>query len=431
MSSTIWDRRCLKGIWVERPVCMIEPIFSKPFVTSLSQHSCDSKRICILADGGSAVSHQVSEGLNRYRREKCVSWVVRIGGLDAAEGVSMETSKMDSDGFIVCDGPDGLVAALLSQGANVVRVGGSEFQGVRPALLHEKQTTFDLAAQHYIERGFRKFVRLTDKGNDSICGRTAVSENEVSRPGIICETRHLPCRRREGGRALEAAIIDWLRKATMPLAVWACDDELGLCVINSCILAGLAVPEDVAVLGVNDDRWICELASPGLSSIRLDGERAGHRAACLLDKMMSGERLSPRIVVDVPPLNVSIRGSTEVKFSADRHVALAMRIIREEACGGLQISDLARRVPIARRLLEHRFKAEIGHTLREEMWRVQFAKAMQLLSVTEIPVKQVSEICGFRHVEYFRAAFKRYTGLTPLQCRLAKSSHSSLEKVSV
>lgn len=226
-------------------------------------------------------------------------------------------------------------------------------------------------------------------------------------------------------------MCDWLRTITPPLAIWACDDEMGLCVVNACVLAGLAVPEEVAVLGVNDDRWICELASPGLSSVRLDGEGAGHQAACYLDKIMRGNHPSREIVVRVPPVGVTLRGSTQVKFSEDRHVAVAMRIIREEACSGLQISELVRRIPIARRLLEHRFKVAVGHTLREEMWRVQFAKARDLLLRTETPVRQVSEICGFKHVEYFRAAFKRYTGLTPLQCRVAKSGNRSIEKMSV
>lgn len=379
------------------------------------------KRVWVLGEIDSIAVRRVLAGVTRYRHEQGVSWLVQLAGFEALESDLSWLSSRRGDGIIVCDCPDVFVPVLHSIGVPAVCVGGSEAKSMLPTFLPDTRGVAALAAQHFIERGFRGFIHFSYRDGDCPSDRIRFSVHELSRMGTTCCPYLFPVRREKGGGIPGSAIRNWLRKITPPVAIWACDDELGLSIVNACTLEGFSVPDEVAVLGVNDDSWVCESASPGLSSIRLDVEGAAHRAASLLAKLMNGERQTHGLITSVPPIGISIRGSTNVKSVEDRQVARALQIIREEACAGLQISELTRRVPIARRLLEQRFKSVVGWTLRDEVWRVQFSRAKELLEGTELSAQQVSERCGFKHVEYFRTAFKRYTGLTPGKWRVTKS----------
>jgi LacI family transcriptional regulator len=216
-----------------------------------------------------------------------------------------------------------------------------------------------------------------------------------------------------------AELEAWLQQLPRPVAIWASDDRAGLRLTNACLQLGLRVPEEMAVLGVDNDEIICGFASPPLSSIELDGVGAGYRAAQLLDCLMHGDALPGQLLTPLAPRGIVHRRSTDVQAIADPHVALAMRLIHAEACQGVHVADIVRRIPLARRPLENRFKTMLGRTMREEIWRVQFDRAKCLLRDTELPLRSIAEECGFEHVEYFSAAFKKFVGEAPGRFRLS------------
>lgn len=191
------------------------------------------------------------------------------------------------------------------------------------------------------------------------------------------------------------------------------------------------MPDQIAVLGVDNDDLICELSSPRLSSVFPDTQRTGWQAAELLSRMMCGEQIAP-VLRRVPPIAVYARQSTDVTAVEDPHVAKAARFVREHACEGISVSDIAAVVPLARRSLEKRFRSLLGRTLREEIARVQMQCVKDLLISTEPSLAEIAARTGFRHVEYLTVSFKREIGqpLASIAMKTARESPSHQAHVS-
>jgi LacI family transcriptional regulator len=192
----------------------------------------------------------------------------------------------------------------------------------------------------------------------------------------------------------------------------ACNDIRGQQVLTACRAIGVAVPDEVAVLGVDNDEVLCDLADPPLSSIIPDTRRIGYEAAACLDRMMCGEP-PPGPTTVIPPLGVVTRRSTDVLAVDDRALAHAARFIRERACEGITVQDILDGIPLSRSVFERRFLKTFGRTPKAEIVRTQLRRVMQLLAETDLPLKQIADRTGFEHPEYMSAAFKKRTGLTP------------------
>jgi LacI family transcriptional regulator len=187
-------------------------------------------------------------------------------------------------------------------------------------------------------------------------------------------------------------------------------------VLEACRAVGARVPDDVAVIGVDNDEMICELTSPPMSSIEQGARRMGYEAAALLERLMRGRKTSQlRFVVE--PEGVIARRSTDTLAVSDAEVAAAMRFIRDHACQRIHIDDVAEAIGLSRSSAERRFKAVMGRTIHAEINRVRFARAKQLVAESDLPLKQVSFQAGFRHVQYMTAIFRRRLGQTPKEYR--------------
>jgi LacI family transcriptional regulator len=215
-------------------------------------------------------------------------------------------------------------------------------------------------------------------------------------------------------------LAQWIKALPKPAGLMLCSDQIGPVTMEACRRAGCVVPDEVAVIGVDDDEPLCEVAAPGLSSVWPDHDRVGYEAASLLDRMMKGEK-PPVNPTYIAPRGVIVRRSTDVTALEDRDVANAIRVIREHACDadGLTIDDVAAEVSMSRSVLQRRFKAAVGRTLHEEMLRVRLARAKELLSETDLPIATVAEKSGFRHQEYLGAVFRQRLDTTPARFRQA------------
>ena len=266
-----------------------------------------------------------------------------------------------------------------------------------------------------MERGFRHFAYCGDARFAWSAARGEYFSLFIRGSGGTCAV-YAAEKARTGGDAETDGIARWLRGLPKPVAVFACYDARGQCVLDACRRAGLAVPEEVAVLGVDNDAVLCALSPPPLSSISLNTQRTGWQAAALLALMMGGGKV-PAETQLVPPLGVVTRQSTDVLAVDDPPVARALRYIREHACEGLGVSDVLRHCPMARRTLEARLKALLGRTPRAEIARVQMNRVKELLASTDLALAEIAGRAGFRHPEYLSVVFKRETGVTPGEYR--------------
>jgi LacI family transcriptional regulator len=190
----------------------------------------------------------------------------------------------------------------------------------------------------------------------------------------------------------------------------------GLQVMAAAQIAGVLVPEEVAILGANNDAIRCELAYPPLSSVAANPFQSGYRAAEMLDQLMNGAYPNPDYV-RIDPLGVVTRHSTDVLAIEDKNVAAALSYIREHACAGIAVEQVLKHAAASRSQLEKKFRKHLGRSPQAEIRRVQVARIRQLLIETDFPLKKIAELTGFEHVEYMCVLFKRLTGMTPGACR--------------
>jgi LacI family transcriptional regulator len=305
-----------------------------------------------------------------------------------------------------------------------------------PSVRTDDVATARLGAEHVLERGFRHFAFCGFDGADYSDIRRDIFAERIGQAGFRCHIFEDPQRPlkattleyEEHGLMYEDLVARWLKDLPKPIGLMACNDIRGQQVLNACRAIGVAVPDDVAVIGVDNDEVLCELADPPLSSVVPNTERIGYEAAALLDEMMGGKK-PPRQPIFIEPVGIVTRRSTEVLAIEDRHIAAAMRFIREHACEGIDVGDVVRAVPLSRSTLERRFARALGRSPKEEILRVRLSRAKQLLAQTDFSLALVAEKVGLEHAEYLSVIFKKKIGLTPGQFRVDARVASTADKL--
>lgn len=294
-----------------------------------------------------------------------------------------------------------------------------------PVIDTDEQAVVELAMNHFFERGFQHFAYCGYAGLGYSENRLRFLEASLTARGIelsVYEGPHKP-HVRSGLSATEAAgllyeddVAAWLRSLPRPVAVVACNDIRGQQVLNACRDHDIAVPDEVAVLGVDNDEMLCELSDPPMSSVEPNTEKIGYEAARLLERMMGGQ--APRTTLQtIQPLGVVTRLSTDVLAIRDRQIAAALRFIRDHATSSIGVSDVLRHVSVSRSTLERRFSELLQRSPKEEIIRQRLHRVRQLLLETDYTLARVAELSGFSHHEYMSTLFRQKVGCTPGQFR--------------
>ncbi len=280
-----------------------------------------------------------------------------------------------------------------------------------------------MAAAHLVERGIRHFAFCGFVGCAwSLC-REEVFSRCLKDRGFECPTHRieLPSWIRdhnwiESREHERPNLVEWLKGLSKPVGLMACNDICGGEVLQACTAAELHVPDDVAVLGVDNDEIMCDLFSPPLSSVALDLEKAGYEAARLLDSLMSGH-LTRKHVVPVEPVYVITRQSTEIIASDDPCLATALRFIKDYAGRAISVRDVVERVGVSRRTIERRFNEAIGRSILAEITCSRLERAKRLLLETDLPSHSVAAGAGFGSLKTFNRVFRRTMGISPSRFR--------------
>lgn len=370
--------------------------------------------MALLIETSNAYARGLLQGVVHYIREH-QPWSFHLIEQGRGDDPPAWLERWHGDGIIARIETPRIAQAVIRAGVPAVDMSAARLVPALPWVETDDEAIAQLAAGHLLERGFKHFGFCGDgRFNWSVW-------REKHFRARIESARHRvdSYRPRTAGGDLTTQVEDirrWLQELPKPVGIMACYDIRGQQVLDACRAAGLAVPGEVAVIGVDNDELLCDLASPPLSSVIPNAHRAGYEAAALLDRMMAGKRV-PDTARLIAPRGVASRQSTDVLAVDDRDVARAVQFIREEACTGINVSDLLRVVPLSRRVLEQRFQRLLGRTPREEILHVRLNRVRQLLAETKLSLYQIAERTGFEHVEYLSVVFKRETGRTPSKYR--------------
>ena len=276
------------------------------------------------------------------------------------------------------------------------------------------------AFSHLTERGFRHFAFFGLAEENWSERRQAAFEAEARR--LDTTARVLQMTRREIEQTpweeRQDQLAAWLQTLPKPCGLMVCSDQRGPDVLEACRRVSIQVPDEIAIVGVDNDEPLCEVCHPPLSSVWPNHLAVGYEAASMLHSLMQGHSIPAESPL-VPPRGVVTRQSSDVLAVGDRLVAAALKLIREEACSGLSVDDLTARVGASRSVLQRRFAAMLGQTIHDRIIDQRVKAAINLISNTELPLAEIAERCGFRHQEYMGVVLRERSGQTPAQYRKA------------
>jgi LacI family transcriptional regulator len=275
-----------------------------------------------------------------------------------------------------------------------------------------------MAAAHLLERGIQHFGFFGVRGENwsqerysSFCAAIAHLSSNVA----LCELPRGATDHRSWER-VENQVARWVTGLPKPVGILVCSDQMGAQMLEACRRARLVVPDEVAVVGVDDDEALCEVCNPPLSSIQADHAQVGYQAAAALDGLLGvGGRPEKRRLI--APQSVVERLSTDTLAIGDPGVEAALRLIRERAHENVSVDDIAARAGASRSVLQRRFRRLLDRSIHQEiiLWKIK--RAQELLVKTDLPLAVVAERAGFKHQEYMGAVFKARLKRTPAEMR--------------
>jgi LacI family transcriptional regulator len=279
-----------------------------------------------------------------------------------------------------------------------------------------------MVADHLFDQGFRHLAFVGDGfGGWWSARRQAGFAGRARQLGVPCFV-FAPCQPElivnyaRKLRARDRACLAWLRKLPRPLGLMGCNDGQASRVIDLCRRLKLRVPEDVAVVGVDNDDLYVEMSDPPISSVAQQTDRLGYAAGELLARLVNGQKPPARPVV-VPPAELIVRRSSDTVAIADPIVAGALRFIRQHLPEQAGVKQLLAEVPLSRFNLDLRFRKVLGRTAAEEIRRVRLAQAKHLLSASDLSMPQVAKRSGFSCARELSRTFHHQTGMTPTAYR--------------
>ena len=375
-------------------------------------------QVALIVETSLASGRDILSGVARYVREHG-PWAIYHEPRSLEEMVPRWLKNWKGDGLIARIQNRQIAKAVAAIGLPTVDVLGV-VEGCGFPLVHVDDAAIGRSgADHLLERGFQSFGFLSIEGENWSRFRGRAFAARVAQRGFACQTHEIARRSAKSGswERYEAELARWIERLAKPAGVMIASDQLGTALLEACRRAGASVPDDVGVIGVDNDEPLCLVSDPPLSSIWPNHAQVGYEAAKLLDTMLQGQP-PPAAPVYLSPGKIVARLSTNTLAVADRLVAAAARFIREHASDGINVEDVVRDAAVCRSVLQRRFKDVFRRTIHDEIVTARLGRAMELLRDTDLPLALIATKSGFRHQEYMGAVFKQRLNTTPARYRI-------------
>lgn len=376
-----------------------------------------TKRILLLMHTWAGYLQGIQQGIAQYLMQK-PDWICTR--LLPIPQITRSMAQMKFDGAIVYL-EQGYLQELAGMGIPIVDVSNWLPEQHFPSVLVDDRAVGRLAAEYFMELGLRHFGVVGVGVGEFSALRSNSFRQRIAHAGLMAEEMSgSPASKSPVGFEVPvgvgAPLAAWLVNLPKPVGIFGTFEGAASDAVEACRQLGIKVPEEVCVLGVDNDELTSKFTHPPLSSIALPAEKIGFDAANLLDRLMAGEP-APTKPICLPPVGVVARQSTNLLAIPDEDVQAAVRYIREHVHTGVTVADLLKVVPLNRRYLERKFKQYLGRTPLEEIHRTRLGRARELLAGTDLPMPKVADRSGFSSPERFSNVFHEQAGLTPTDYR--------------
>lgn len=381
-------------------------------------------RISLLFNANKAYDRQIIEGIGEYFYASQCDWDIYI---EEDFSVHHLNENILSGSGIIADFDDAQLAAQLGQIAMpVVGVGGSysrreEYPGVS-YVATDNEALVAAALRHLMDKGIEHFAFF---GLPAAAGKRWAQErasafrrltSEMASPGILYEGMITDSKSWE---TAQQKLAEWLHSLPAHTGIVAVTDARARHILQTCEHIGIAVPESLCVIGIDNEELTRYLSRISLSSVVQGTRRMGFEAARLLDNLLSGRQVSKEPVI-VAPESVIGRQSTDYRSIIDAMVVKAMGFIRKNACRGATVEQVLEAVGTSRSNLDKKFMAELGTTIHKVIQDEKFARAKELLETTSLPVAEISRLCGYTTPQYFCTISRQNLAMTPIDYRSSR-----------
>lgn len=386
------------------------------------------RSVALLIETSNGYCRGLLEGIIEYARHQA-DWSIHLNEQERGAPPPDWLWSWNGDGIIARIETDQIGKRLKELTLPIVDLSAARHLRGIPWADTEDKAIVGLAVDHFLVREFRNLAYCGDPGFAWSNSRRDHFRNLVVENGCRFFEHQVTHRYDPAGQldVVKQRLADWLRDLPRPVAIMGCYDFLAQQILDVCRSLAISVPEEIAVLGVDDDYLICELSEPTLSSVIPDTRSTGREAAELLERMMRKERVDVDQPLITQPLGIHQRQSTDTIAIDDPDIALALSFIRRHACENIRVGDVLRQTSLSRRAFEHRFVKYVGHTPHEEITRVRINRIKALLAETNATIHDISRRSGFEYPEYMAATFKRITGMSPTDYRLEAQTGMPLE----
>jgi LacI family transcriptional regulator len=383
------------------------------------------KRVALLVSAWNHYGRGIIEGAWNYAQNNF--WTLDMqptgpdGGMQIPEG-------WQGDGIIATVHSRDLARRLRSYSVPVVNVSGARFAGSNfPRVASDARAVVQLAVEHLWAKGLRNVAFCGDPHKEFLNFWTKAYE-QAARNRRFASLTYAPSPKLSAHSGLVAERHDrarWLKSLPKPVGIIGWDTITCRSIANACELAGLEIPDQVAIISLSTEDLLGQTIHPPISGVDIPVKRIGYQAATMLDGLMHERKLATREQL-YPPLGITTRQSTDIFECADPKIREVMRYIKENATAGINIEHVIRAVPMARRTLERRFNTLLGHGPAEEIRRTKIERVRQLLASTDMTVPDIAEACGFAYAEHMIPLFAKYHGGTPAAFRRSLRGTSPL-----
>jgi LacI family transcriptional regulator len=320
-------------------------------------------------------------------------------------------------GAIVTEWLPGLTEALVGLGCPVILVPSDEPVAGTCGVDIDDVAIGRLAAEHLSARGYKSFAFVGRSDAHYAKQRLEGFRSQVGDVPVYWEEFRNWRQYDEYWREPDEDMVGWLSRQPTPIGIFTAHDPTGRHVLEAAAQAGLEVPFAVGVISANDDETVCEMARPGLSSIRLPWKRLAAEVVNTLEAIWAGT--PPAGPVLIPPLEIVARGSSSYEAVADPLVRRAMRLLVEQVSTIVSVEEWATRVGVSRRVLERRFQAALNRSPHAMIQHERIGRAKSLLATTDLPVSIIAERCGYQSNERLTVNFRDSVGVPPARYRRA------------
>lgn len=370
-------------------------------------------QVGVLVDTSRSYGRDIVRGIRRYVAEHG-PWSLYLESRDLRSSFPEWLKKWPGDGILARTVDPLLLRQLKATKLPVIEMRTTVLKHPFPFVGMDNSIVGQRVAAHFMDRGFRRFACYVDNSELFFQQRCQSYQDALKERGFECSVFETEVAKNKLQRwdQHQRRVADWLTSLEKPCAVFASNDQLGFWVLDAARRAGISVPEEIAVIGAENDKTLCETAWPPLSSVQLRGQNVGYAAAQMLDEWMQRKAQPPAATLLLPG-DIIVRQSSDIVAVEDGRIARALQYIREKAIADIGVDDVAREVALSRSALERRMKALIGRSPGEEIIRIRFSHVERLLAQTDLTLDAIAERTGFRHPQYMAEAFHKRLGMTP------------------